>query len=188
VPEENFWTLWCKGRLTEADIPTIRLGATPAGLPTSTILPFFTGRMPFLPPNQQCQSTEGNSTEGMRSWNEIMVDIWPRGNGVAQINQVTLRLARLGLRWLTVRSTPYSTVTSYLGQLTTQPLNFSRTGTEYRPKCFDYLNSAMYCTSTCTLWTWYFATIVLCAAMIAKLRSHSLTSICCGFVMDSLYN
>jgi len=22
--------------------------------------PFFTGRMPFLPPNQQCQSTEGN--------------------------------------------------------------------------------------------------------------------------------
>jgi len=29
---------------------------------------FFTGRMPFLPPNQQCQSTEGNSTEpGMGS-------------------------------------------------------------------------------------------------------------------------
>jgi len=32
VPEENFWTLWCKGRLTEADTPTIRLGVTPAGL------------------------------------------------------------------------------------------------------------------------------------------------------------
>jgi len=32
VPEENFWTLWCKGRLTEADTPTIRLGATPSGL------------------------------------------------------------------------------------------------------------------------------------------------------------
>jgi len=28
VPEENFWTLWRKGRLTEADTPTIRLGAT----------------------------------------------------------------------------------------------------------------------------------------------------------------
>jgi len=27
-PEENFWTLWCKGRLTEADTPTIWLGAT----------------------------------------------------------------------------------------------------------------------------------------------------------------
>jgi len=32
VPEENFWTLWCKGRLTEADTPTIWLGATPSGL------------------------------------------------------------------------------------------------------------------------------------------------------------
>jgi len=26
--------------------------------PPPTIPPFFTGRMPFLPPNQQCQSTE----------------------------------------------------------------------------------------------------------------------------------
>jgi len=32
VPEENFWTSWCKGRLTEASTPTIRLGATPSGL------------------------------------------------------------------------------------------------------------------------------------------------------------
>jgi len=32
VPEENFWTLWCKERLTEADTPTIRLDATPSGL------------------------------------------------------------------------------------------------------------------------------------------------------------
>jgi len=28
-------------------------------VPTSTIPLFFTGRMPFLLPNQQCQSTEG---------------------------------------------------------------------------------------------------------------------------------
>jgi len=63
VPEEYFWTLWCKGRLTEADTWTIRLGATSSGL-TSPHLHhapiFFTGRMPFLPPNQQRQSTEGN--------------------------------------------------------------------------------------------------------------------------------
>jgi len=63
VPEENFWTLWCKGRLTQADTPTIRLGATPSGL-TSAYLHrppiFFTGRMPFLSPNQERQSTEGN--------------------------------------------------------------------------------------------------------------------------------
>ena len=63
VPEENFWTLWCKGRLREADTPAIRLGATASG-PTSARLHhplhFFTGRMPFLPPNQKCQSTEDN--------------------------------------------------------------------------------------------------------------------------------
>jgi len=53
VPEENFWTLWCKGRLTEADTPTIRLGATPSGLTSAHLHQppshFFTGRMPFLP-------------------------------------------------------------------------------------------------------------------------------------------
>ena len=38
VPEENFWTLWCKGRLTEADTLTIRLGATPSGLTSAHIV------------------------------------------------------------------------------------------------------------------------------------------------------
>ena len=64
VPEENFWTLWCKGRLTETDTLTIRLGATPSGLTSAHLHHppiFFTGRMPFLPPNQLCQSTEGHS-------------------------------------------------------------------------------------------------------------------------------
>jgi len=32
VPEENFWTFWCKGRLTEAETLTIQLGATPSRL------------------------------------------------------------------------------------------------------------------------------------------------------------
>jgi len=32
VPEQNFWTLWCKERFTEADTLTIRQGATPSGL------------------------------------------------------------------------------------------------------------------------------------------------------------
>jgi len=62
VSEENFWTLWCKGRLTEADTMTIRLSATPSRLTSSHLHHppyFFTDRMPFLPPNQQCQSTEG---------------------------------------------------------------------------------------------------------------------------------
>ena len=50
------------GRLTEADTPTIRLGATPSGLTSAHLHhpPIFTGRMPFLLPNRRCQSTEGN--------------------------------------------------------------------------------------------------------------------------------
>jgi len=32
VPEVNFWTLRCKGRLTQSDTSTIQLGATPSGL------------------------------------------------------------------------------------------------------------------------------------------------------------
>jgi len=52
VPE-NFWTLWCKGRLTEADTLTIQLGTTSSRLTSADLHhpPFFTGRMPFLPPN-----------------------------------------------------------------------------------------------------------------------------------------
>jgi len=51
-----------KGRLTEADTPTIRLVATPSGLSSAHLHhpPIFTGRMPFLLSNQQCQSTEGS--------------------------------------------------------------------------------------------------------------------------------
>jgi len=41
--EENFWTLWCKGRLTEADTPTIRMGATPSRLTSAHLChpPYF---------------------------------------------------------------------------------------------------------------------------------------------------
>jgi len=42
VPEENLWTLWYKGKLTQADTLTIQLGATPSGLvPTSTTPHFY---------------------------------------------------------------------------------------------------------------------------------------------------
>jgi len=43
VSEENFWTLWCKGRLTEADTPTIQMGTTPSGLRSAHLRhpPFF---------------------------------------------------------------------------------------------------------------------------------------------------
>jgi len=52
VPEENFWTLWCKGRLAEADTRTIRLGATPSGLTSAHLHhpphSFFTGRIQMM--------------------------------------------------------------------------------------------------------------------------------------------
>jgi len=45
VPEENVWTLWCKGRFTDADTLTIRLGATPSGLTSAHLHhpPYFCG-------------------------------------------------------------------------------------------------------------------------------------------------
>ena len=43
VPEENFWTLWYKGRSTEADTLTTRLSATPSRLTSAHLHhpPFF---------------------------------------------------------------------------------------------------------------------------------------------------
>jgi len=71
VPEENFWTLWCRGRLTEADTLTIWLSATPSGLTSAHLHHppyFFTGWMPFLPLNQQRQSTEGTFFGTLQKW------------------------------------------------------------------------------------------------------------------------
>jgi len=51
VTEENFWTSWCKGRLTEADTQAIRLGATPSGLTNAhlhhpqMILPIYSNKL-----------------------------------------------------------------------------------------------------------------------------------------------
>jgi len=55
MPEENFWTLWCKERLTEADTPTIRLGATPSGLCQPPPSPIFY-RLDALPAAQPTAS------------------------------------------------------------------------------------------------------------------------------------
>jgi len=51
-----------QGKIMEAEVPTVRVGASPTGLmapPPTTPSRIFTDRMPFLPPNQQRQSTEG---------------------------------------------------------------------------------------------------------------------------------
>jgi len=76
VPEENFWTSWCKGRLIEADTPTIRLGDTPSGISSAHLYHppiFFTGWMPFLSPNQQCQSTEGNNWQLLATNHKLLL-------------------------------------------------------------------------------------------------------------------
>jgi len=53
VTEENFWILWCKGRLTESDTETIWLGATPSGLTSAHLHhPHFFNRPDALPAAQ----------------------------------------------------------------------------------------------------------------------------------------
>jgi len=50
-----------QGKIMEAEAPTGgRHPNRTNDAPTPTTPKFFTGRMPFLPPNQQRQSTEGS--------------------------------------------------------------------------------------------------------------------------------
>jgi len=69
VPAENFWTLWCKGRLTEADTPTIRMGATPSGLVTSAHLhhpPYFLqAGCPSWHPTKSIKAPKATSAFGL---------------------------------------------------------------------------------------------------------------------------
>jgi len=58
VPEENFWTLWCKGRLTEADTPTIKLGATPSGLTSAHL---------HHPPFYALPAAQSNSVKALKA-------------------------------------------------------------------------------------------------------------------------
>jgi len=72
VPEQNLWTLWCKRRLTEADTPTIWLGATPSGL-TSVHLnhpPFLQAGCPSCRPTNSVKalkSTFSKSSEDINT-------------------------------------------------------------------------------------------------------------------------
>jgi len=66
VPKENFWTFWCKGRLTEADTPTIWLGATPSGFRTNQCPPppsphFLQARCPSCRPTNSVKALKARS-------------------------------------------------------------------------------------------------------------------------------
>jgi len=70
VPQEKFWTLWCKGRLTEAQ--TIRLGATPSGISSAHLHHphFLQAGCP------SCHPT--NSVKSLKAI--IMVALWNRAD------------------------------------------------------------------------------------------------------------
>jgi len=75
----------------EADVPTVRVGATPTGLTAPPPKPpkVFTGRMPFMPPNQQRQSTEGKD----QSFTKTFIS----GSAVLDFSQITVSCAILAV-------------------------------------------------------------------------------------------
>jgi len=76
VPEEKFWTLWCKGRLTEADTPTIQLGATPSGLTSAHLYhpPYFLqAGCPSCRPTNSVKALTAAVSKGF-IWEMIMGD------------------------------------------------------------------------------------------------------------------
>ena len=84
--------------------------------PTSS---FFTGRMPFLSPNQQCQSTEGKPRNGynqyyfaldstfprpgLQDWGQAEATClgWGQHSGLETLTSLCLRLPRLFVNFLT---------------------------------------------------------------------------------------
>ena len=81
VQEEDFWTLWCKGKLTEADTTTIRLGATPSGLTSAHLHhpPIFFYRPDALPATQPTAS---------KHWRQHIIHI--RNSKKTQIISMTI--------------------------------------------------------------------------------------------------
>jgi len=61
-----FWTLWCKGRLTEADTLTIWLGAIPSGLTSAHLHhpPFLQAGCPSCRPTNTVKALKATSTFG----------------------------------------------------------------------------------------------------------------------------
>jgi len=62
----------------------------------------------------------------MLRWRKIMVAVWPGGNGVADVDEVTPRWTGLQLGWMSIRGSSI---------LVCNQLSLSRFGSEYWPKC-----------------------------------------------------
>jgi len=67
APEENFWTLWGKGKLTETDTPTIRLDATPSRLTSAHVHhpPFLEAGCPSCRPTNSVKALKATSAFGL---------------------------------------------------------------------------------------------------------------------------
>ena len=90
VPEENFWTLWRNGRLTEADTLTIRLGCTPSRLTSAHLHhpPIFlhTGC-------PSCRPT--NSVKALKATSAFGLGIKFHHSGVIIVMWIRMRFQRL---------------------------------------------------------------------------------------------
>jgi len=78
VPEENFWTLWCKGRLTEADTLTIWLGATPSVLTSGHLHHspiFLQAGCPSCRPTNSVEALKATNTKSTKA-KDVMVKHW----------------------------------------------------------------------------------------------------------------
>jgi len=64
---ENFWTLWCKGTLTEADTLTNRLGATPSVVRANQCPPPPSPHICYRPDALPAAQPTASSTEGIIS-------------------------------------------------------------------------------------------------------------------------
>ena len=68
VPEESFWTLWCKGRLTEADTPAGRRSIRTNQCPSLPSPIFY--RPDALPAAQQTASKHWRQLWQQQTWAE----------------------------------------------------------------------------------------------------------------------
>jgi len=77
MPEENFWTLQCKGRLTEADTLTIWLGTTPSGLTSAHLHhpPYFLpAGCPSCRPTNSVKALRATSTFGLGRRSRVLLN------------------------------------------------------------------------------------------------------------------
>jgi len=81
VPEENFWTLWRKGRLTEADKLTIRLGATQSGLTSAHL-----HHPPHIASAHWTTNLNNTVSDAIVTY---YMGMWTNGNGITHTKKVT---------------------------------------------------------------------------------------------------